>query len=46
MIRLRRVRKVAAAVVAGALGVLAGACGRSDDAERAGLTFSASLAED
>ena len=46
MIPLRRFRTVAAAVVAGALGVLAGACGRSDDAERAGLTFSASLAED
>jgi ABC-type glycerol-3-phosphate transport system substrate-binding protein len=28
------------------LAVLGSACGRSDDAERAGLTFSASLAED
>src|SRR5262245_51757094 len=46
MIRLRGFRRVAAAVVAGALGVLAWACGRSDDAARAGLTFSASLAED
>ena len=45
MIRSGRGRG-AVVVLACVLGASAGACGRSDDAERAGLTFSASLAED
>ena len=40
------VRSLAGALVASVALLAAGACGRSDEAARAGLTFSASLAED
>jgi trehalose transport system substrate-binding protein len=42
----QRARRSACALAVCALAALAVACGRADDADRAGLTFSASLAED
>jgi len=45
MVRWRRSGRILAALAC-VLGIVAGACGKSDDAGRAELTFSASLAED
>src|SRR6185369_8014822 len=44
-VRWRRSGRIAAALAC-VLGIVAGACGKSDDGGRAELTFSASLAED